>query len=295
MTLCIAAMCEHNAKNAIVLCCDWQGTYGGVVKSDDFYKMRWPSGEFSIMLSGTGSNADELIALLNPVIASYDTANKSDNDFDIRISQFLEDIRRIVRKHKYNLVNHYFSMKYNVSYPDFLKSGSEWFPPHLYDGMVAEIGHVRLGCELILAYADDTESIIIEIREDGKVNWIDNYTCIGSGSIIARAVLSQEDFISMSVMDCAARVQMAKQAALKDPYVGDGTAFAVLINGEKAIDFTKEGLKFLYKRTKRIIFPKKLLYKESFFYVIGGDPSGDEVKTESGVENVTRISDARPS
>ena len=60
MTVGIVAACKHEGKTAIVLCCDWQGTLGDFIKSDDTDKMRY-IGRATVLLAGTLTEADELI------------------------------------------------------------------------------------------------------------------------------------------------------------------------------------------------------------------------------------------
>jgi 20S proteasome alpha/beta subunit len=135
---------------------------------------------------------------------------------------------------------------------------------------------------LLISYADDTETVIVEIRDDGKVIWINNYACIGTGSTIALATLCQEDWISMESLDAAARLYTAKKAAEKDPYVGWGTSFAILVNGDKALDITREGRKLIWSKTKRRNFPRDLIAKQEFFEVMGTEPDVGEKETSRG-------------
>jgi len=189
------------------------------------------------------------------------------------------------------LVNHYLAMKYNISYLDFLKNGKDWFPPNIYAAILSEIQYVRLGCDLLLSYADDTEPVIIEIREDGHVGWIDNYLCIGTGSTIALSFLCQDDWPgNIESIDALTRIYMAKAAAHKDPYVGQGTSFAVLVNGQKAIDLTTDGRNFVAKQSKHLQFPAGLKAKASFFEVLGEE---EETAIVAAAENVTPISEAQ--
>src|SRR6204780_4088403 len=90
VTIGIACQCVHENEFAIALCCDWQATYGQILKSEDQHKIR-DAGNAAILIAGDPSAADELIARLTSVFKDYDRTEKSADDFDLRITKLLAD------------------------------------------------------------------------------------------------------------------------------------------------------------------------------------------------------------
>jgi hypothetical protein len=76
MTVGVAGACVHNGKHCIVMCCDWQGTYGTFVKSRDLYKLR-THGRFTIIIADEPTAADALIAKMLPTLRAYEQVDKA--------------------------------------------------------------------------------------------------------------------------------------------------------------------------------------------------------------------------
>jgi 20S proteasome alpha/beta subunit len=274
MTFCVAAATVHEGKNAIVACCDMQMTNGGEqVRPEESSKLAY-FGRGTILKTGDVSHADELIALIQPVLDGYNCAPKPAEEFDARISALLADLRKAVRKRKADLVEHYLGLRHNVSLADFRKNGAAWFPPDEYGSILHEMRHLKLGCELICAYADDNEPVIVQITQDGEVVWQDHYASIGSGRDIGIAILAQSDwYAAPPLMDCLARVYLAKMTAESDPLVGRKTLIDVMIEGEDFDDLSPEGRDYLAEKVERIAIPDGLEFRPSFLMVTHSDTS----------------------
>jgi 20S proteasome alpha/beta subunit len=271
MTLCIAALCKLKNEDAIALLTDSQATHGDYFKSDDEYKWRYV-GRSIILLSGTVSVSDELIAILSPTIRSFDRQDKPEGDFDLRISQFLQAIRTKVADFKVSAIDNYLKLNYAVSRAEFLRDGKNDFPPTKYDDILLEIQTLEIGTSLLISYSSDEEPIIIRISSTGKVTWHGNYVSIGSGENIATAIMCQEDYDEdLPFMDCLTRLYMAKIAAHRDPYVGRRTFVAVLTKEGRAFDLSDEGFSVIRRRARVIRFPKAIPFEDRFLDEIPPD------------------------
>jgi 20S proteasome alpha/beta subunit len=251
-----------------------QMTNGGdLIRAEESNKLAY-FGRGTILKTGDGSHADELIALIQPILDSYDCIPKPAEEFDARISALLADLRNAVRRRKADLVEHYLGLKHNVSVADFRKSGAAWFPLDEYESILHEMRHLKLGCELICAYADDSEPVVVQITGDGEIVWQDHYASIGSGRDIGIAILVQSDWYDApTLMDCLARVYLAKLTAESDPLVGRKTLIEIMIEGEDFDDLSPEGRDYLADRVERIAIPSGLEFRPSFLMVTRPDIS----------------------
>ena len=121
---------------------------------------------------------------------------------------------------------------------------------------------------MIIAYADDTEPLIIRIESDGRPVWEECYSCTGSGYEIAMAYLCQKDYDErMPLMECLARVFMAKKMAQKNPYVGNESSFDILINGDGNSSrrvLTDDGWRYLRENASQKDNFHALVFNEEF-------------------------------
>lgn len=283
MTICMAGICEHGGTHAIFCVGDSQGTYGDFIKSDDQLKLR-PIGRGTLLFADDPSDAAELIALLRKPLLEFDQLEKPPEDFDLRVSNLLAELRSAVRKRKSEIVNHHMSMKYNITFPEFLKEGTKWYPLDTYANMLNEIQHIRLGCEIIYAYAADCEPVLIEITNSGKVRWPEeNYLCVGSGSTIALSVLCQEDWYrSTTLMDCVARLLFAKKASEKDPAVGTNVFADILLADSTRHDLTTEFWGQVGNDIPRIKAPSEIIFKDEYLIVVPNRVPVRGKRTQSG-------------
>jgi 20S proteasome alpha/beta subunit len=268
MTVGIACQCLHNDEFAIALCCDWQATYGHMIKSEDLHKIR-EAGKASILFADDPAAADELVARITPMFKNYDALDKSEENFDLRISQLLADLREVVKEINAERREFMLSTKYNTNSELFRKEGKDNFPSDMYYTILGEIGKIGLGCDLIIAYNADCDPIIIEVTgADCTVRWVDDYAVIGSGGWIARAIMCQDEETDgatyMNLMDCISTIYFAKRAAQKDPNVGKYSSILVLTKtGE--FELTDAGVNFFNEQMVPIKAPKGLNYDQSFF------------------------------
>jgi 20S proteasome alpha/beta subunit len=261
VTVCIAAICEFEKQPVIVCCADMQGTYGDFIKADDEHKFEHFGKYCNVLKAGTPSRAKELVAAIKPALAEFDLADKSPEDFDLRISRLLEKIRKAAREFKARIVEHYLGTNYLMSFEDY-KAGR--FYKDDAPKIQKEIRELDIGCELIISTNSDTEPVIIEVCSDCSVYWQGNYICIGHGQDIAMAILCQDQHYEvMPMMDCIAKVLFAKTAAEKDPTVGQSTSFVVITkDGPRAL--SDEAWKLFDEIIKPIHAPKNIEFKSSY-------------------------------
>jgi 20S proteasome alpha/beta subunit len=263
VTVCIAAICAHKRRPAIVCCTDMQGTYGDFIKSDDEFKFHG-FGKYCVVLkAGDPSDAKELVGLITPALFEFYKQEKTPLNFDLRISQLLHRIKDAVRKRKISIAEHYLGTNYLMTVDEFKASSDR---REYYTKIQQEISALGLGCELIIADVCDVEPVLIEIGDDCSVRWQGNYVCIGHGRPIALAVLCQDTHDETApMMDCVAKVLFAKTACEKDPTVGTNTVL-IAMTDEGHRPLTQEGWAYFNSLIKPIRAPKDLEFKESFFH-----------------------------
>jgi hypothetical protein len=182
-------------------------------------------------------------------------------------------------------------MRHGITFEEFLRHGSNWYSPHTYATIQADIRDVRLDCDIIYTYVHDSDPIIVEMTDAGDVVWQEHYSCIGSGSTIGLAILAQDGWWnSISLTDCASRLCLAKWAAEKDPHVSVEAYLDISIKDRQDIDnFSEEGYTYLYSNVSRISAPYDLENKAEFFtadHSRDADPVLGHVPTPESVVEV---------
>lgn len=267
MTLCIAAVCSHEDRPAFVVCADRQGTYADFIKSNDTTKVGLFQGsDFFYMFADEPTAARELAAELSPVLSAYHMAAlRKTADFDLRSNALLQSIKALVGGRKRQIADEFLTRKYGFTRTDFY-GGSVTMSDLERAAIANEIAGLSLRCSMIIGCASDAEPILFTIAKDGDVFWSENYSCIGSGDFIARAMLCQVDWDDrMSVVECAIRLMTAKQAAERDPYVGESGHLVVFLPHMPRLNFSAEGVKYIRDRTTKLTRPTGIEVKDEFF------------------------------
>jgi hypothetical protein len=278
MSLCIAAECTHEAKSAIVLCCDWRAERGRIyqelVGSEDVDKIRWiERTPFSAMLAGSETKADELLTACDEVIRKF-SETPEDINSDLEITRFLENLRKVARARKREILEHYVGMTLGISYEDFLNTAQRRFTEAQYVDELERIRHLGLGAEVIICGFHGDEPLTVKLDADGEAHWETNYSVIGDGADIALAFLAQRDYDpEMPLMECLLRVYEAKRAAEVNRHVGKLTTFEVLVQARKRFDISDTCFKLL-KRTvgKRHALPK-VEFKGEYLEILEDEPA----------------------
>lgn len=249
MTVCIAAVCKHEGKTAIVLCCDWQGTKGDFIKSDSIDKIRWVS-TASAMIAGAETNADEFLNECDKCIKEFTVKTDADRS-DLDMQEYLAALRDAVAKRKKVLVKELLALTRTMEPDEFWDKGLTRLGPSEFSRSLEEIRELTLGCSVILAsIGADGEDVMIRITPAGKVLWENTFVTIGSGGPIAEAFLHQYEWdADISLEECLYRVYSAKRAAEKSPHVGPTTSFEILID-QKRFDLTDDAFKEMKKKVQ---------------------------------------------
>jgi hypothetical protein len=131
MTICIAATCEHEGIPALVLCTDTRAEKGLAdiflselkIGSEDADKVRHIGKDFAALVAGQPTKADELLAKFDDPIFRFERVTPNE-DSDIVITSFLEDLRKAARDRKREIVEHYVGMNTAFSsFDDFASKG----------------------------------------------------------------------------------------------------------------------------------------------------------------------------
>ena len=141
----IACQCLHQGEFAIALCCDWQATYGQSLKSEDQHKIR-NAGRAAILIADDPAAADEVVARLTKIFEAYDKLEKNADDFDLRITKLLADIRAIISRINAERRDYLLRTKYNTTAELFRTEGRGNFPSDMYFNILSEIGKIGIGC-----------------------------------------------------------------------------------------------------------------------------------------------------
>lgn len=248
MTLCISAECVHEYEPAAVLCFDWRAqtgdpTTGMLVGTDDAYKLR-EVGSASVLLAGGRTMADELLMSCREAITDViESAGGSPApEDDLLVNQLLQKLRGAAAARKHAIISHYVEMSTGMQHAELIKH-----PQEHYRDVWMEINNLNLGADiLITSVGTATQPIIIRLDRWGETHWEYNYSAIGEGSRIARAMLCLQPWDGLgwpngenptlpSLLQCLYRVYEAKRAAhIAHPSsVGEATGFQVLIGDEK--------------------------------------------------------------
>lgn len=284
MTLCIAATCQHENMPAIVLCSDSRAEHGIYlselrVGSEDADKIRW-IGDFSAMLSGLPTKADELLTQCDQAIREF-SKTQPNVDSDIVITSFFEQLRKAARSRKRQIVEHHIAMSTAFNdYEDFISKAKSTLSESHYNRIWEEIRSLGLGAEVIIAGFHDDEAIIIKLDDAGEVHWEDHYSVIGTGSQMALSFLCQNDYEdTMSLQECLFRTLEAKKAAEKNRTVGHSTSFEVLIQGKGRFDITDAAFQVL-KVFLRFSNIPTINLGDKFLEDLDDDENGDGDKTK---------------
>jgi hypothetical protein len=233
------------------MCCDWQGTIGTFVKSDDVDKFRWYEGA-SVLIAGELTAADELVTECKNTIIDFSHRDNTDT-FDLDINNYLSSLRTAAAKRKRDIVKNHIEMSLSLTVDDFWKNGRSYLSAELHSQEINEIKEIDLKssimiCSIASSVQRNDEAVIIKVDRGGLVSWENNYSTIGTGSIIAHAFLCQYNWSEeIDLMTCLYRIFCAKRAAEKNPGVGPTTSFEIL-HRRKRFDLSDEGYAYLKRK-----------------------------------------------
>lgn len=162
MTICIAATCKHEGKDAVVLCADYQGTRGDYIKADDTYKFwHFYEGVGAIGWAGDAANAIEFVRRFMAVAKQFHALDKTpgQQDTDIRVGQYLKWVRDFVGDLKRERIDATVRNKFGIGLQEHYAMDAAKREPDIRD----TIKSIDLGAEFLIVYFDNDEPIFIRI------------------------------------------------------------------------------------------------------------------------------------
>ena len=267
MTVCIAAECVYEGHRGIVMCCDWQGTKGGYIKSDDMDKMRWVD-KATVMMAGTPTSADELVFACKPTIREF-TSKTDSSRSDLDVDEYIQRLRTSAEFIKQRRVDNYLGSLLGFPAATFWAEGKNRLSEAQHDAVIQQVFKIGLDATLLIGSIDaEDEPVIMRIDDKGQVHWEDNFSVIGSGGPIAEAFLHQYEWDDTpSLQECLFRVYSAKVASEKSPTVGETTSFEIHLQ-RRRFDLSDESFGYLKQRVvprvPKLKFPTAFLEERVF-------------------------------
>lgn len=245
MTLCIAAECNRLGTPAIVLCRDWQAQKGSLT-SDDADKQRDVDEGCRVLIAGAPTRADHLLTQCEPAIRTF--MQKCDpNTTDLDTDQLLQDLRKVTKAVRKELVDDWVFRTLNMEFDEFRKNGRHDLLESHYHDIWESIRRFDIGAELLITLFDaENDAVVIRTDGLGEVHWELDYSIIGTGGDIARAFMCQIDYdpSQIGIDQCIYEVLRAKLAAEMGHQVGRGTTITVTEKGKKDLTLSVKGFEY---------------------------------------------------
>jgi hypothetical protein len=249
VTLCIAAETIFGGEPIIAMCSDRRRQTGlpddssSFIGSDDSYKLLDWFG-VTAMLSGVPTMAKELAAMCRKPAQDFWKHSSDPANFDLAVNELLEQLRSAGRSRKRQILTHFVEMKLGISLEEFHR-----LPQENYLDTWAEIRSLTLGSDILLC-AVGGEPIIVRLDRNGNVHWESNYSAIGDGAEVARALLCLQPWYGalhhtqrgtyvktqVPLAECLYRLDEAKRAAhLANPSsISAATSFEILTRDSRS-------------------------------------------------------------
>jgi hypothetical protein len=213
-----------------------------MVGSDDSIKIR-EYGTATVLLAGNHARAMELATACKPSIREFADRTIEHNDLDLAVDQFMQQLRKAASAKKAFLIGNLVENSIGVKHSEFVK-----LPTDQYLDVWQDIRRMNLGADLIIATVKH-EPVIIRLDRFGEPHWETNYSAIGNGADIARAMLCLQQWMpsdrhqeratlrfTVPIQECAFRLMEAHFAANKanPSSVGSRLILRVLGQGHRA-------------------------------------------------------------
>jgi 20S proteasome alpha/beta subunit len=219
MTVCIAAACQDEDEEKIVLCCD-KKLSGALGSTETGQKNRWISKLWRLLTAGDEPDIEALYKLYRRrfKLAENRTTEKID-----------ESIKWPLRQRKRDLSDEYTYSRFNLSYDDFLLNGKERLPDEEFRDALRAIAAISLNAHLIIAGFIDDSAEIYYTDDVGAVRAAHDFAVVGEGQYIAHSVLARrEQSIRSTLHATLYNVYEAKRYSEAVGSVGEKTLLAVL-------------------------------------------------------------------
>jgi hypothetical protein len=256
VTLCIAAICTHEKKPAIVLCSDWRSETGDVADGDVQDKLGWVVPKrIAALKAGIIADADRLHGVVKAVFEQEPTPLSS-NTVRPKLDLAMQAYRWLI-------IDHHLQARLGINYAGLisgLKTSSEpeattvFLPDDFILEKLHEIESVPIpNCQLILAGFVEDAPIIAVMNEPAdswsavRTRFDSNFAAIGSGAPAALISLYRREHTApdVNLMRACYNVYEAKLVGEVSPGVGDATSITVLLSNGECWDLTDAGHEYL--------------------------------------------------
>ena len=185
MTLCIAAACWEAEEEPRIIICSETRVESGWAGANIAHKHAWITPHWQALMAGELSKAEDFAATCTETLKAG--VFSSENIFD--------RLNEASAKHKAKLCERLIQTRLGMSYERFLTQGAQELTAELRNRLLYEVQDLNFGCSLIVFgfIEDDPFPSIFCIDEDGEVIRRQNFAAIGTGAVIAEAVLYQRE------------------------------------------------------------------------------------------------------
>jgi hypothetical protein len=152
------------------------------VGADDAYKLRQVHSA-TVMMSGSRGKALELFSACKPAIIEFVGRQATEHDLDLDVDRFMADLRRIAAGRKREIIENFVENSIGLKHSEFVKLPTEQYADYWHS-----IRRLNLGADLLIANVK-REAIIVRLDRWGETHWEQNYSAVGEGADIARAML----------------------------------------------------------------------------------------------------------
>lgn len=287
MTLCIAAICIHEKKPAIVLCSDWRSETGDVAGGDVQDKLSWITpGSIAALKAGPIADADRLAAVVK---ATFE---------QVLIPLSVDSVRPVLdvamQRYRWMLIDHYLQARLGIDYAALVGgmkvlndpgAPNVFYPDDFINEKLHEVENVPIpNCQLIVAGFIENQPMVAILNEPtdpssyARTRFESNFAAIGSGSPAALISLYRREHTAPDVplMKAAYNVYEAKLVGEVSPGVGDATSITVLLSNGECWDLTTAGHKYLgerfdyfgplrHGRKRTALKPPYFVFREEYF------------------------------
>ena len=242
MTLCIAAHAVYEKKPCIVMASDWR-IEDGYAGSETAEKQFLVIPGWHALYAGLQSRAIELQI----------TARDYLIDCPPVFNQVLSTFKEVERTYRQKRADEWIHYRIARSYDWFLDKGKDSLPDTYFAELSREVGRLELQAQMLFCgFVEGPHgpasmvSVIDDTRGDASVRMVENFAAVGSGSVIAEAMLHYRR------CECATplkrvlyQVFEATRVASIAPGVGDDVTISILFPNGSVYELAEEGQKQL--------------------------------------------------
>jgi len=264
VTVCIAAICQHEGQFRIVTCADWKQETD-LAGSETADKIRLLPKEWVALMAGALNRAEELVGRYERKLRNIEQVEDDEDLYAV--------MKEPASQHKEALADDYIRHMLGISYKEFLERANT-LPQEFVADKLKEISSINLGAALILAgfmevkkqvFKNESLPYLFVVDDSGThqdvVRAEDNFAVIGTGAYVAIPALNQrEQDDNKNLMETIYNVYEAKRLA--EVVLGVGQATSIDVIGPNGVSTLSEAGAERCKRIFAGIGPKLHLSEE---------------------------------